>query len=102
MKDWVRHDNLHNAPSSMFWLYGGAGAGKSALAQTLAEHFGTNEDLAASFFFFKADANRNDESRLIPTLILQLLRSFQDATPFVEEKCFKIRICSRRIIGRRC
>ena len=81
MKDWIRQE----APSSIFWLYGGAGAGKSALAQTLAEKF-KKEGLAASFFFFKADVNRNDGNRLIPTLALQLLQSFPEITPFVEEK----------------
>jgi hypothetical protein len=86
MEDWVRHDSHHSAPSSIFWLYGGAGAGKSALAQTLAEKFKTKGDLAASFFFFKADANRNDGNRLIPTLALQLVHSFPGMTPFVEEK----------------
>jgi len=55
------------------------------LAQTLAEKFKTNEELAASFFFFKADVNRNDGDRLIPTLALQLGRSFHGLTPFVEE-----------------
>jgi hypothetical protein len=83
MEDWARHDGLHDAPSSILWLYGGAGAGKSALAQTLAERFKTNNDLAASFFFFKADANRNDGNRLIPTLSLQLVQAFEGLTPFV-------------------
>jgi dephospho-CoA kinase len=83
MEDWARHDSLHDAPSSILWLYGGAGAGKSALAQTLAERFKTNNDLAASFFFFKADANRNDGNRLIPTLSLQLVQAFEGLTPFV-------------------
>ena len=66
MEKWVHQDNLHDAPSSIFWLYGGAGVGKSALARTLAEKFKINDDLAASFFFFKADVNRNDGNRLIP------------------------------------
>lgn len=48
----MRRDRLHSPPSSVFWLYGGAGAGKSALAQTLVEKFKKNGDLAASFFFF--------------------------------------------------
>ena len=86
MEDWVRNDSLHGTPSSIFWLYGGAGAGKSALAQTLAEKCKLNGDLAASFFFFKTDTKRNDGNRLIPTLAFQLVHSFQRLTPFVEEK----------------
>jgi hypothetical protein len=86
IEDWVYQKSLHDTPSSVFWLYGGAGAGKSALARTLAEKFKTNEDLAASFFFLKADVTRNDGDRLIPTLILQLVQSFQGLTLFVEQK----------------
>ena len=54
------------------------------MAQSFAEKLKTNDDLAASFFFFKADANRNDGNYLIPTLALQLTRSFQGLTPIVE------------------
>ena len=86
IEDWVRHDTLHDAPSSVFWLYGGAGAGKSALAQTLAEKFKTSEELAASFFFFKADVNRNNGNCLIPTLAYQLLQSFQGLGRIVANK----------------
>src|SRR5260221_6994749 len=85
MEDWVLYDSHHDIQSRIFWLYGGAGAGKSALAQTLAEKFKAN-DLAASFFFFKADVNRNDGNHLIPTLALQLLQSFPGISPFVEGK----------------
>jgi len=86
IEDWVRHDSRRSTPSSIFWLYGGAGAGKSALAQTLAEKFKRDKKLAASFFFNKADANRSDGNRLIPTLTLQLVRSIPGVAPFVEEK----------------
>ena len=85
LEDWIRHDSRHSAPSSIFWVYGGVGAGKSALAQTLGEKFQTSGNLAASFFF-GADANRNDGNRLIPTLALQLVQSFQELTPFMENK----------------
>jgi len=89
MEDWVHQDDFDGAPSTMFWLYGGAGAGKSALAQTLAEKFKANEDLAASFFFFKVDVNRNDGNRLIPTLALQLVQSFRELSPFLEAKILR-------------
>jgi len=86
VEDWIRHDSLHSEPpSSIFWLYGGAGAGKSALAQTLAEKFKINEGLAASFFFFRTEVERNTGNSLIPTLALQLVQSFQGLTPIVEQ-----------------
>jgi len=55
------------------------------LAQTIAEKSKTNEELAASFFFFKADPSRNDGDRLIPTLVHQLVQTFQGLPPFVEQ-----------------
>ena len=85
IEDWVHHDGIRCTPSSLFWLYGAAGVGKSALAQTIAEKSKTNEVLAASFFFFKADLSRNDGDRLIPTLAYQLVQTFQGLPPFVEQ-----------------
>jgi len=84
LDDWIRHDSRHGPPSSIFWLYGGVGAGKSAVSQTLAEKFKTSGNLAATFFFGAA-VNRNDGNRLIPTLALQLVQSFRGVTRFVEE-----------------
>jgi adenylylsulfate kinase-like enzyme len=47
VKNWVYNDSSR---SGIFWLYGGAGAGKSALAQTVAQEFKESGRLAASFF----------------------------------------------------
>src|SRR5258705_318936 len=65
--------NPSNFSSSLFWLHGGAGAGKSALAQSLAEQL-DGENLGASFFFFSIDASRNNGDRLFPTIIYQLTK----------------------------
>ncbi len=81
--DWANDDKIS---SSIFWLYGGAGAGKSALAQTLAETFQRNEKLGASFFFFREAMSRSDGNTLIPTIVLQLIRAFPGMAPFVEDK----------------
>ncbi|KAJ7870175.1 hypothetical protein B0H14DRAFT_3576033 [Mycena olivaceomarginata] len=43
-------DTDYQAPNVM-WLYGPAGAGKSAVAQSMAENWGAENKLAASFFF---------------------------------------------------
>jgi len=75
-------------PSSLFWLYGGAGVGKSALAQTLSETFQTKRRLAASFFFFRNDSTRNNGKVLIPTLVSHLVHSFKGLgiVPLVENR----------------
>ncbi|KAM6502759.1 hypothetical protein JOM56_002736, partial [Amanita muscaria] len=68
MKDWI------DDPSSterITWLHGPAGAGKSAIAQTIAQSCG-RQKVAATFFFFRSDTSRNDGNRLFPTLAYQL------------------------------
>jgi hypothetical protein len=50
------------------WLYGPAGAGKSAIAQTMAEKLYSKKLLLASFFFSRSDAKRNHEKSLIATI----------------------------------
>ena len=51
--DWIHNDNWD---SSFFWLYGPAGAGKTAILQAIAEFLcsqsGFNENFGGSFFFF--------------------------------------------------
>ncbi|KAM6496463.1 hypothetical protein JOM56_009169, partial [Amanita muscaria] len=74
LRDWF--DN----PSSterIFWLYGPAGAGKSAIAQTIARTH-ARPKVAASFFFFRSDVNRNDGNRLFTTLAYQLALSMPE------------------------
>ncbi|KAM6501380.1 hypothetical protein JOM56_004394 [Amanita muscaria] len=68
LQDWV--DNPKSI-ERIFWLYGPAGAGKSAIAQTIARSY-PRPKVAASFFFFRSDANRNDGNRLFTTLAYQL------------------------------
>ncbi|KAF8817188.1 hypothetical protein BYT27DRAFT_6948895 [Phlegmacium glaucopus] len=67
------------------WLYGPAGAGKSAIAQTIAEKCHELKILAASFFFSRTAVGRNDESRLIPTIVYQLCQSIPAIRKYVED-----------------
>ncbi|KAL0058924.1 hypothetical protein AAF712_014367 [Marasmius tenuissimus] len=54
------------------WVTGGAGVGKSAIAQTICETFRRKSQLAASFFFSRNDASRSTLDRFFPTLAHQL------------------------------
>ncbi|KAH9476239.1 hypothetical protein JR316_0011810 [Psilocybe cubensis] len=65
--DWVRDAN-----NFFMWLYGPAGAGKSAIAQTIADMCYTEGLLVASFFFSRNSVNRKDETLLITTIAYQL------------------------------
>ncbi|KIL57814.1 hypothetical protein M378DRAFT_171332 [Amanita muscaria Koide BX008] len=55
----------------IFWLHGPVGAGKSAIAQTVARPYGRDK-VAATFFFFRSDPSHNDGNRLFTTLAWQL------------------------------
>ncbi|KAF9443209.1 hypothetical protein P691DRAFT_738166, partial [Macrolepiota fuliginosa MF-IS2] len=60
-----------NRSSNLLWLYGPAGAGKSAIAQTIAEHCAAMGWLGAAYFFSRSN-NRDDARQVVPTLAYQL------------------------------
>ncbi|KIM37579.1 hypothetical protein M413DRAFT_257752 [Hebeloma cylindrosporum] len=67
--NWISDpDNL----KLFLWIYGPAGGGKSAIAQTIAEMCAAAGSLAASFFFSRTVVGRKDFNQLIPTLAYQL------------------------------
>lgn len=66
------------------WLYGPAGAGKSAIAQTIAELLAKLGLLVATFFFFRTSTSRNNEKRLIASIAYQLALSILETRPFIE------------------
>ncbi|TFK36571.1 hypothetical protein BDQ12DRAFT_699597 [Crucibulum laeve] len=63
----------------VLWLYGPAGAGKSAIAQTAAEICRDKKWLAASFFFSRSSKDRNTEHHLVATLAYQLAIAIPEA-----------------------
>ena len=71
--------------------------GKSALAQSLADKFQAKKQLAASFFFFGTDDSRNNGALLIPTLVSDLIDSFEGIAPFVEDRIRKNRALFKKI-----
>jgi hypothetical protein len=84
--DWANNDQNDEMPAELFWLHGGAGAGKSALAQTLSEAFQLDGKLGASYFFSRTTLARSDGDKLIPTITLQLIDAFPELSAFVEDK----------------
>ncbi|PPQ87785.1 hypothetical protein CVT25_008829 [Psilocybe cyanescens] len=68
----------------VLWLYGPAGAGKSAIAQTFAEQCADKNALLASFFFSRSDSRRNSEKAFIATLAYQLWLRIPESRPIVE------------------
>ncbi|KAF8878945.1 hypothetical protein BD779DRAFT_1803512 [Infundibulicybe gibba] len=81
MKDYIRADAFHNSSarsqpprcfpaSHCLWMYGPAGTGKSAIAQTVAELCHQDNTLGGTFFFTKGSTG--NMLALFPTLAYQL------------------------------
>ena len=93
IETWVKSDS---GGKSILWLHGPAGAGKSAIAQTVAEACARHDELAASFFFARTVAGRNSAKHLFPTIAVQIalsapekrlgLDSILNYDPFIAER----------------
>ncbi|KDR67282.1 hypothetical protein GALMADRAFT_1127292 [Galerina marginata CBS 339.88] len=68
----------------IMWLYGPAGAGKSAIAQTIAEMCHENHSLLASFFFSRSDPKRNSVGPLAASLAYQVAVNLPQARSLIE------------------
>jgi hypothetical protein len=70
--EWIQ------APAAMrkliLWMYGPAGSGKTAIAQSIAEECMKRGLLAASFFFGRTAPGRDDTTRVITTIAYQISR----------------------------
>ncbi len=63
------------------WLHGSAGAGKSAIAQKIAEECHEANKLLASYFASnRADPRRKDANYIIPTIVYQLARDMPEGS----------------------
>ncbi|KAF5327399.1 hypothetical protein D9619_004070 [Psilocybe cf. subviscida] len=67
----------------IFWLSGPAGAGKSAIVQTLAEQCMIRGVPLVNFFFFRADVTRNHVSPVVATLLFQLFKLYPKLKPLI-------------------
>jgi len=66
----LRTEGSHQG--QVFWLSGVAGAGKSTIAQTIAQHYADYDQLGASFFCSKSDADCSNANMIFPTIAHQL------------------------------
>ncbi|KAF8069265.1 hypothetical protein FPV67DRAFT_1669280 [Lyophyllum atratum] len=69
----------------VLWLHGPAGAGKSAIAQTIAENSAECKILAASFFFSRGRPGRDSLDRLFTTIAYQLAISIPNLRPAIQQ-----------------
>ncbi len=83
--DWVH--GKESTESFIMWLHGAAGAGKSAIAQGIAELCHEEDVLLASFFASNraADARQMDANYIFPTIAYQISTAIPDMRPMIEE-----------------
>ena len=82
IKSWVLDDTKGTL---ILWNTAPAGSGKSAILQTIAEHFEDCGGLAASFFFSRTVAERQTEAHLIATIAAQLAVSIPATRPHIDK-----------------
>src|SRR6266550_3216960 len=92
--DWI---NNTDPCQRIMWVNGPAGAGKTAIAQTVTERCST-EHLAASFFFLRNSSERGCAKRLFTTLAWQLAKNEPDLLPYMESTIEKGRLLPTRSI----
>ncbi|KAF4613047.1 hypothetical protein D9613_010726 [Agrocybe pediades] len=87
--DWTLGTNKELSGKPILWMKGGAGAGKSAIARSVAERCSDEGLLLGTFFFGAADPTRNHVKSLVATLSYQIsiiLPEFRDmVTGFIED-----------------
>ncbi|KAJ3515591.1 hypothetical protein NLJ89_g1661 [Agrocybe chaxingu] len=79
--DWI----LDHQDTFIHWLYGPAGAGKSAIMQTLALQLHEKGLLIATFFFSRTIAAQSNEKRLVATIAYQLAVAIPSTRPHIQK-----------------
>ena len=79
--DWIKD---RQKTSFLMWLYSPAGAGKSAIAQTITEMCHRLGILVASFFWSCNAAGQNNETCLVASLAYQLIMTIPQMCMHVE------------------
>ena len=70
--DWILGLGVDDQNAVILWLYGPAGAGKSAIAHDIAHRCDLEKLLLASFFFSRFDPTRSTAESLIATIAYQI------------------------------
>ncbi|PPQ74806.1 hypothetical protein CVT26_004873 [Gymnopilus dilepis] len=70
--NWIRGLDPETKDSAVMWLYGPAGSGKTAIAQSMAEALHELKMLLGSFFFGRLDSSRNHSGSLVATIAYQI------------------------------
>uniref|UniRef100_A0A0W0F850 NACHT domain-containing protein n=1 Tax=Moniliophthora roreri TaxID=221103 RepID=A0A0W0F850_MONRR len=82
IRDWIYSPNPQDR---IFWLFGPPGAGKSAIAQSIAEMGERDGFLVSSFFFSRGHPRRRNAKTLFPTIAYDLVTRIPELRGFVEQ-----------------
>jgi len=82
--DWVHRTDWETWYRYILWLTGAAGAGKSAISQSIIELCLLEGIVIASFFFFRSDGARNHAKSLIATLAYQIFFSVPSTQEIIQ------------------
>ncbi|KAJ2924209.1 hypothetical protein H1R20_g12893, partial [Candolleomyces eurysporus] len=80
--DWIGD---REGPTRLLCMTGAAGAGKSALQQTIAERCADSGILGCAIFFSSQDPTRNNLYRIIPTIAFQLGKHDRRLRDYIRE-----------------
>jgi len=81
--EWV--DGLVEEKAKILWMYGHVGAGKSTIAQSLAEQPHRLQKLLAAFFFFsRNDRSRSPHKTLVSTIAYQAALAIKDLRTLID------------------
>ncbi|KAJ3516045.1 hypothetical protein NLJ89_g1377 [Agrocybe chaxingu] len=78
--DWAAEASISHL---VMWLFGAAGAGKTAIAGTLAEILAQSDRLAATFFFLRDVETCSSEKHFVATIAYQLAFSIPVLRPHI-------------------
>ncbi|KAJ6551271.1 hypothetical protein B0H19DRAFT_1263941 [Mycena capillaripes] len=83
-REYIR-SSPENTSSPILWLHGPAGAGKSAVAQSLCQKLEQEGRLGASFFFKRGHPSRGHAKRLFATIAYQLSLLCSDLNHYISQ-----------------
>ena len=70
--DWILGLGVDDQNAVILWMYGPAGAGKSAIAHDIARRCDIEKLLLAGFFFSRSDSTRSNAKSFIATIAYQI------------------------------
>ncbi|KAF5321253.1 hypothetical protein D9619_002259 [Psilocybe cf. subviscida] len=85
--EWLERwmcEPLRDGDANLIWLHGGAGAGKSAILQTIAGRCIPRRAVLGTFFFSRTDSTRNYAEVLFPSLAYQMALVFPQIIPILD------------------